>query len=274
MNELCAKNKKQGIEDWGYGKGYIYLAEDIGKMLNLLNELIDTGINVVLVAHAQTRKFELPDEMGAFDKWELKLHKKVASLIKEWADIVLFAKYKTHVINVDNQGALKGKNKAQGGSRVMMTTHNPCWDAKNRHGLAEELSFNYSEIAHCIPSGGKSYSAPTTPTPQETEQKIQPQEQQEKTKSGPGEVDKKEAITKPSDSDLSHLPKALADLMAVSNVAEWEIQKAVANRGYYPDDTPIKNYEQDFINGVLVGAWGKVYDMIEKKKKTDDWHPF
>ena len=38
-------------------------------------------------------------------------------------------------------------HKAQGGRRVMYTTHHPCWDAKNRHGLPEEMELSYSSIA-------------------------------------------------------------------------------------------------------------------------------
>lgn len=54
----------------------MYELEEIGRFLNSLDELIELGINVVLTAHAQLRKFEQPDEMGAYDRWELKLGKK------------------------------------------------------------------------------------------------------------------------------------------------------------------------------------------------------
>ena len=127
---VCARSQKSGIEDFGYGKGYVYLTEEFGRLLNLLQELVDIGIHVVINAHAKMRKFEQPDEMGAYDRWELKLQKQTAPLLKEWADMVLFANYKTIVVNVDGQGAQKGKNKAQGGKRVMYTSHHPCWDAK------------------------------------------------------------------------------------------------------------------------------------------------
>ncbi|WP_425607041.1 AAA family ATPase [Rubellicoccus peritrichatus] len=55
--------------------------------------------------------------------------------------MVLFANYKTFVIEDDKT---KSK-KAQGGRRVMRTSHHPCWDAKNRHGLADELDFEFSQ---------------------------------------------------------------------------------------------------------------------------------
>ena len=39
--------------------------EEFGRFLNKLTDVIETGVNVVLTAHAQLRKFEQPDEMGA-----------------------------------------------------------------------------------------------------------------------------------------------------------------------------------------------------------------
>ncbi len=60
----------------GWGKGYTYLAEEFGRMLNLLNDVIDKGVNVVLTAHATMRKFEQPDEMGAYDRWNLNYKRK------------------------------------------------------------------------------------------------------------------------------------------------------------------------------------------------------
>ena len=147
IDELLKQNQKNGIEDFGYGKGYTYSAERFGKMLNLMNEVTEKGINIVVTAHAWLRKIELPEEMGAYDHWEMKTSKKVAPLIREWADAVFFLNYKVNVINVDNQGAAKGKNKAQGGRRVIHTTHTPFWDAKNRYGMPDELPLEYASIA-------------------------------------------------------------------------------------------------------------------------------
>lgn len=149
---LCSKHLfgDAGIESPGYGKGYVMLAEKFQDMLHELDKVIAAGIHVVLTAHAQMRKFEQPDEMGAYDRWELKLQKKTAPLVKEWADMVLFCNFKTIVVNVDGQGAQKGKNKAMGGERVIYTTHHNCWDAKNRFGLDEKVPMEYSSIAHVI----------------------------------------------------------------------------------------------------------------------------
>lgn len=141
---VCEKLNVGGIEDVGYGKGYTYLAEMFGTFLKDCDELIKVGINVVFTAHAQMRKFEQPDEMGAYDRWEMKLNKKTAALLKEWADMVLFCNYKNTVITDQNT---KSK-KATGGKRVMYSTHHPCWDAKNRYSLPDQMDMSFDHIAH------------------------------------------------------------------------------------------------------------------------------
>jgi len=141
--ETCSRLNVKGIEDVGYGKGYVYLYDDFQRILTVCDKLVAAGINVVFTAHAQMRKFEQPDELGAYDRWEMKLTKKIAPLLKEWADIVLFCNYKTTVITDQNT---KSK-KATGGSRVMYSTHHPCWDAKNRYNLPEQMEMSFEPIA-------------------------------------------------------------------------------------------------------------------------------
>lgn len=277
ITDLCAKAQKSGIEDFGYGKGYTYLAEDFGRLLNLLEDVVDRGVHVVITAHAAMRKFEQPDEMGAYDRWELKLQKKTAPLLKEWADLLLFANYKTYVVNVDGQGAQKGKNRAQGGQRVLYTSHHPCWDAKNRNGLAPEIKFDYGEIAQFFTAvssaapANPQASADLKPTPQAYEPPKAPEPAPTPT-ANPEPV--KEAPTPPSAAPKppisADIPRALADLMKANGVLEAEIQAAVASKGYYPFNTPIKNYDSNFVSGVLVGAWPQVFEMIQNQRTNGD----
>ena len=151
---LCVKallgSTMESIEDFGYGKGYVKLAEKFKTLLDELDKVISAGIHVVITAHAQMRKFEQPDEIGAYDRWEMKLQKKTAPMVKEWADMVLFCNYRTYVVNVDNQGAKKGKNKVMGGERVIYTSHHNCWDAKNRFGLPDSIPMEFSSISSVI----------------------------------------------------------------------------------------------------------------------------
>ena len=284
VTDICSRFQKAGIEDFGYGKGYTYLQEEFGRLLNLLSELVEQkGVNVVLTAHAKMRKFEQPDELGSYDRWEMKLTKQVAPMVKEWADMVLFANYKTLVVNVDGQGAQKGKNKAQGGKRVMYTTHHCCWDAKNRYGLADEVPFEYGSIRHIIEQAQT--AAPSTIEKQEARAmataKKQPSPQEQPVSNGKDTKEPaKETETAPPADDGpmnppgssgvdERIPKKLRDLMVANRVDEWDIQAVVEARGYFPGDMPVRDYPKDFVDGCLVGAWDKVYGMIKEMKEKD-----
>ena len=140
---LCAKYKQNSIESFGYGKGYTYLAEEFSRLLSACDLVIAAGVHVVVTAHAKMRKFEQPDEMGAYDRWEMKLSKQTAPLLKEWCDMLLFCNYQTFVVTSEND-----TKKAQGGKRVMYTSHHPAWDAKSRIALPEILDLDYKNIAH------------------------------------------------------------------------------------------------------------------------------
>ena len=140
---LKEKNCKSIEEvNGGYGKGIVYMGEKWSEFLRECSRVVDAGMNVCITAHAWMRKQELPDEMGAFDRWELKLSKRCAPLLKEWADCVLFCNYKTIVITAENK-----TKKGAGGKRTIYTAHKPAFDAKNRHGLPEEMDMAYENIA-------------------------------------------------------------------------------------------------------------------------------
>lgn len=270
VENLCQTNQKKSIEDFGYGSGYIKLEEEIGRFLNVLQDVVDAGINVVLTAHAQIRKFEQPDEMGAYDRYELKLGKKTSSrtsaLVKEWADMVLFMNYKTFSVAADKEGK---KHKAQGGTRTIYTSHHPAWDAKNRHELPSEIPMDFSYIAHIFNGQVQSEKQAQDEQPQVNEQVVHQeqvphhQEQvQQPVQSVQTEVQQQEIVPQQKTTLNPAIPKALQDLMIANNVTEEDIKKAVAYRGLYPNDTPIENYDPNFIDGCLIGAWEQVYAVI------------
>lgn len=258
---VCQSNGKVGIEDFGYGKGYTYVKEEFGRLLDSLSDLIDAGMNVVLTAHSIIRKFELPEETGAYDRYELKLGQKAgnqcAALAKEWADMVLFVNYKEIVITTKDN-----KKKVSGGKRVMYTAHNPCWDAKNRHGLAEELPFDYQGIAHCIPVMNQVTPQPTPAEPEPAPKAPDPPKESPKP---PVRAEAEQSDVQANEEDI---PQALADLMAANNVTAQDIQQAVAYKGYFPADMPIANYPEDFVMGCLVAAFPQMLQVINQLKKV------
>lgn len=268
INSLCAKKGKDGIESFGYGQGYIYAEEEWGRFLNLLSDVVDVHHkNVVLTAHAIVRKFERPEENAAFDRYELKLGKKTtnktAALTKEWADMVLFANYKVAITNTktDKQGNTKGK--AANGQRVMFTQHHPCWDAKNRYGLAPELPFEYAQIKHIIeavPANQAAQPIPVAPIPETVEVSRNPSTLNINDNMGAQLYEMKQEPAVQLDPNI---PKQLRDLMEADDVTEAQLQNVVVTKGYMPAGMPVSAYPIDFVNGCLVPCWEQIKGEIQ-----------
>ena len=291
VDNLCAMHGKKGIEDFGYGNGYVYAKEEMGRFLNKLQDLIEIGINVVLTAHAQIRKFELPDEMGSYDKYELKLGKKTSSqtapLVKEWADLLLFCNYKTYLISQEKST----KKKAQGNQRVMYTEHNPAWDAKNRHGLPSELPLDYNSIAHIFKTEVKEEVKKTVQTEFKDEKKEQLQfaqpkyngdletpkiekTQEEKIMDNFGDIVKEventpvEELVDPFIAKPDYIPQPLWDLMQQDNVTEEDIQLVTESKGYFPKGTPMSVYnEQGYLTGYIIPKWEGLKQLLKQIKQ-------
>jgi hypothetical protein len=182
---LCAKANKESIEDFGYGKGYVLLAEEFAKFLSSLDRLLARGMHVVFLAHSTVRKFESPDQAGSYDRYELKLSKQVAPLVREWADAIFFVNFVTRLAEKDN-----GKMRGVGGKeRALFTTHTAAYDAKNRHGLPDKLSFEAAALAPVFGAAtAQAYRTPpvpapvlATPSPGEQIEALVPNDQREET---------------------------------------------------------------------------------------------
>ena len=275
VRHVCDNAQKKGIEDFGYGKGYVYVAEAFGELLNLLGDVVAAGYNVVILAHAKMRKFEQPDEMGAYDRWEMKLSRNVAPLVKEWADMVLFANYKTMVITTGKGDNLKAKAQGQG-KRVLYTTHHSCWDAKNRHGLPDEVALDFGQIAHCIPAGNAAQisnvpapqsPAATAPNYKEATRGILPNSPPESTTLNKGGQEAEQRL-EPEAAPVAYagpdVPPALAQLMEQSRVTEEEVRQVIGNTGHFAGDTPwTVLQEQGYVDGYIIPQWEYFVTTIE-----------
>ncbi len=171
-----ADDKKYGAKNieevgGGFGKGYNFLTSRMNVVLSKLDRVIDAGIHVVLLAHASVVRFDPPDGVGAYDRYELKLFKDrkggkgTASLVKEWADLVIFGNWRTQI-------AEKGKGdnatyKGVGGrERLMNCNRCSAWDAKNRHGMKDVEKWDISVMAEAFKRVGAAWgdtpAAPVT----------------------------------------------------------------------------------------------------------------
>lgn len=243
--KLCAryiyqKHQVDGLEGFGYGKGYVYLAEEFNRFLRALTAISDKGIHIVLTAHAAMRKFERPDESGAYDRWELKLEKKISPMVKEWSTMLLFANYDIIVVKDEKTK----KSKAHGGSRVMYTTHHACWDAKNRKGLPDKLPFSFDAIRDYIPD---ILRAENSTTEQTAAKEPEP-----------------EPVREPEPPILDDLLEELKQLMDRDGYVDEDVRAAVASKGFYPEHIPVSQYDPKFIKEALINHWDGLKPVMDE----------
>lgn len=256
---VCAKHRQDGIEGFGYGKGYTYLAEEFAKLLDALSDVAEAGVNVVITAHAAMRKFEQPDEAAPYDRWELKLQRKTAPMLKEWADAVLFLNWKTTVETVGEGKSARGK--ARNARRTMFCQHHACWDAKNRWGLPEEVPMDYASIAAHVPDmlGASKRTEPPTAAPVESEPPAA-------------------AAPDPANPELHGLPehwRPALRLMASIGASVDEVRRVASDvKGFFTADTPPENYPREFIDGCIVAQWPKWREEIERMRLDAEPVPF
>lgn len=270
IHKLNERHKTANILTLDYGKGSLYVTAEFERLLTRLDYIVEEkGINVFMTAHAAMRKQELPNEMGAFDRWELKLQsKQVKTMVKEWADLVLFGNYKTYVVE---DSKTKSK-KAQGNKRVMYATHHPCWDAKNRHGLPDEMPFDFKEIAHIFASSD------TVSVPEkDKEEKKSPDAKAEKEDKQPEDVpaDRKKGIRSDAVENLN-IPDDLKTLMIENDVTDWEVQEAVGGLKGSDYDATVKmeDYSPEFCRKLVKSFSGLLKKIMKNRAKLEAELPF
>lgn len=263
IKSICDAKHLTGIEDAGYGKGYVYVYEDLGRLLNALNECIDAGINVVLTAHAAIRKFEQPDELGSYDRWELKClnapKANVCAMLKEWADMVLFVNWKTITV----KSAESKKTKATGGTeRVMYAQHRAAFDAKNRFGLPEELPFTFESIAQIFSeTHTEAVFSASEPSVDAGNTNTLPEPAKPENTLSQAPSSAKNALD-----DEPNIPKALRDLMINDEVKPFELRMVVEQKGYMPTGTLISDYPLEFVNEWCIPFWTRIVEAVKQNR--------
>ncbi len=296
---VCEEKNLKSIEDVAYGKGYVFAKEKAQKLLEKLDGVIRKGINVVLVCHSMIKKFELPDEMGSYDRYMLKLNEKnIAPVIKEWLDMLLFVNYRTDIVKAADGKTNKGKG---GQKRIMYANHTACWDAKNRFGLPDEMPFEYEQIArlfgeaepvqemHMSEPEPKKMELKPANAEVTTVDKVPEKAPEEEVKptpeemaavkdmiNGPTKKAKKGKAQEPpterpdsmksEDKSKDILLDKLWQLMKDSKVYDpGIIQAVVSEKDYYDLAVSVKDYDSDFIEGCLIEAWNQVNDLCQTK---------
>ena len=141
-DHVCRENRWANIEAPGYGKGWVPVANEWRRFLAELDRLrASRQTQIILLAHAQIKPFINPAGTD-YARYELKLQKTSAALVKEWTDVNLFAIHEEVVTEV------KGKSKGVStGRRIIHTTRTAAWDAKTRYGLPATMPLSWEDYS-------------------------------------------------------------------------------------------------------------------------------
>lgn len=143
---------KKSIEDLGYGKGYVMALDRWRELLDALSYLAATkGIGSILIAHSDIVRFE-PPEMAAYDRVQIKLHKRAFQLIYERADVIGYAAPEVFLRQDGDPKSIKGaRNIATGtGNRWLNLVEKPSFIAKNRYQMPERLPLEWNAFISAL----------------------------------------------------------------------------------------------------------------------------
>jgi AAA domain len=144
---ICARDQKDNIEEYGYGKGYV-AALDQWKIFVAAIEQLKTkaSMNVFLLAHTEVKNFKNP-EGEDFDRYQPALHVKAGGLLKGRSDVVLFANFEQFAKKKNERDKMEKAKGIATGRRVIYTTRSAAYDAKNRLDLPPVLPLSYADFA-------------------------------------------------------------------------------------------------------------------------------
>jgi hypothetical protein len=134
-------NKLESIEDYGYGKGYVAAREEFQRLLYAIDLMQARHLenrrlmHCVLLMHSKTVLFENPSGPN-YKRWEPKVDSRIARLVIEWSENVLFGFYEVEAGKLKDEKEKHAKGVSTG-KRLLGTRHNALYDAKNRMGLPE-----------------------------------------------------------------------------------------------------------------------------------------
>jgi hypothetical protein len=146
---VCREARVDSIEKVGkgFGKGYVAAYEQFRALARDLDACRAAGMGIIVIAHSKIEK--APNAAGdEYERWTLKVDRRVAGLFYESFDAVLYARLETFT-----QKSESGKTKGFGERRVMETQASPAWLAKNRYRLPAQLPLAWEELSAGINRG-------------------------------------------------------------------------------------------------------------------------
>lgn len=149
--QVAADERKPNIEAIGFGKGYGLALNYWEQLLAGLSALAtDKGVGSILVAHTDITRYESP-ETEAYDRAQIKLHKRAFQLMYERCDIIAYAAQKVFV-RKEGEGFKERSRGISDGQRLLHLIEQPAFVAKNRYSLPASIPLEWDALQGAIQS--------------------------------------------------------------------------------------------------------------------------
>lgn len=158
--ETCARgdekgNPKRRIEDFGYGKGYVYAVNVWNEFLDALNMLrIGRGMTSILIGHAKVDRFDDPETVS-YHRYELDLHDRAQKLLEREMDAILLVK-RDVAIKTEDAGMNKTRAHAEGSNIWICCEGKPSQVSGSRYAMPTKTLYRkgqgYAALAPYLPA--------------------------------------------------------------------------------------------------------------------------
>jgi hypothetical protein len=168
------KNEKgvdvTSIEDYGYGKGYVYIMEEWQRVFDCLTALRARGMIILMIAHSVSEKVNPPDG-SSYDRVGIKLAKAAAEKFFEYSDLIIHSRKGVILASDNNTKDKKALKKVVGDASMpieLITTSSSSIRAGNRYamtGMPPVIPFDgnaWDTIKSCIPFFNQQVTTTTT----------------------------------------------------------------------------------------------------------------
>lgn len=156
---ICAT---QFAGNWGekgfnaFKRGYEIAITEILILLDLLDELVFSGVSIHLLGHSIVKPFQNP-EGSDYHTYRPDVHEKTWACMERWVDAAFLGKFETIIEKEEGKGRAKGKG---GETRLLCTSRHDAYPfVKNRYGMPSVIQMPdtaaevWLNIEHYIKNG-------------------------------------------------------------------------------------------------------------------------
>lgn len=145
MQKAAEEHGESDFGKIGYGKGYPTLVNMWKYVCDKLDEIRDQrGMLIVLIVHEKLAKIKEPN-IEQYEKWSLDMTEQGVSVIKAWADIIMFAREEVFTEKTKDK-----RVRATKGDRMLYTHNTPGHLAGNRYNLPQEIPFTWNDFINAF----------------------------------------------------------------------------------------------------------------------------